>query len=78
MLGEILLLRMSSSSVSPGGGILEAQNSVTPSEDWASEEEEDYYENYYAEGDEDVDGECAGGLIIALCCRDVWALSWGW
>ena len=33
---------------------LEAQESVTPSEDWASDEEADDYDNYYGEEDTDV------------------------
>lgn len=38
---------------------METQDSMTPSEDCASEEEEDYYDHdYYGEDDADVDGEC--------------------
>lgn len=33
---------------------LDAQESVTPSEDWASEDEAEDYDNYYGEEDTDV------------------------
>lgn len=53
---ELLQLIMSEPPpVPPRPGLpLEAQDSVTPSEDWGSEDEGDY-QNYYGEDDIDVD-----------------------
>ena len=45
---------------------MEAQDSVPASEDWASDEEESDYDNYYyGEEDTDVDKIAAGIIIVA-------------
>lgn len=38
-----------------GGPSLDPQDSVTPSEDWPTDEEADY-DNYYGEEEDDLDG----------------------
>lgn len=47
----------------PSSSGLEAQDSVTPSEEWASEDEDDEYGNYYGEEDTDV-YEIASGRLF--------------
>ena len=54
---EAYMLTTTSSSAAPRGGNLESQDSIAHSEDWASEEEEDDYNQYYGEDDLDVNGE---------------------